>query len=351
MSYSHPSRRAILAVGGGIAVSGCIGSIGSDSPGAGTDDVTLLLNWNLSGLHAPYVAARENGFYDEAGFTNVELESGDGSDFAANQAGLGNVEFAITSSDQLLAANANELSPIAVGIVMQRNPNVVFADRERFGELAEPAQLEGATIGSGPGMVRTMTEAYLAHHGVLDGVDYVDTGFDTIQQLLTGDIDVAGGVFGDVVDAEQQGGEIETLEVHDVVPSYGHLIATNEAFAEENPDTVRSFLRATARGAVWAARNPDQAIDLLVDSQPELDETRANQYEKWAAMHAGYMRSETVETDGWGTSDSGPWTETYETLAAADFFEGEVDPADVWTNEYLDSDSEYIADYADLTGE
>ena len=349
VNSSHASRRAVLAVGGGIAVSGCIGGVGNDSSNGDPADVTLLLNWNLSGLHAPYVAARENGYYDDEGFANVDIESGDGSDFAANQAGLGNVEFAISSSDQLLAVNAEGLSPLAVGIVIQRNPNVVFADREQFGELTDPAQLEGATVGSGPGMVRTMTEAYLDHHGVLESVEYVDSGFDTVQQLLTGEIDAAGGVFGDVVDAEQQGRAIDVLDVHDVVPSYGHLVATNDDFAEENPDTVRSFLRATARGAVWAARNPDEAIDLLVDVQPELEETRENQYEKWETMHAEYMRSETVATDGWGASDSTPWTETYETLAAADFFEDDVDPDAVWTNEYLDGDSEYIADYADMT--
>ncbi|MFC6718061.1 ABC transporter substrate-binding protein [Natrialbaceae archaeon GCM10025810] len=351
MNHTHCSRRGFLALGGGIALSGCIGGSGRDGTAGGSGDefgsVTLLLNWNMSGLHVPYVAARENGFYEEEGFADVEIENGDGADFAANQAGLGNVEFAISSADQILAVNAEELSPVSVGIVMQRNPNVVFADRNSFGRLDDPERLEGATVGSGPGMVRTMTEAFLDHHGVLDGVEYVDTGFDTVQQVLNGDVDAAGGVFSDVVDAEHQGGEIDVLEIESAVASYGHLVATDRRFAERNADAVSGFLRATARGTAWAAENPDEAIDHLVDVHPELEETRENQAAKWERMYAEYLLSDAVEADGWGASGSGPWTETYETLSAADAIENDVDPESVWTNEYLDGDAEYVSDFAE----
>lgn len=320
---------------------------GADDPAV--TDVTLLLNWQLSGLHAPYVAASENDFYAAEGFEAVEIESGDGSDFAANQAGLGNVEFAVSSSDQLLNVNSRGLSPLCVGVVMQRNPNVVFATRDGFGELTDPEQLEVATVGSGPGMVRQMTEAYLEYHGVLESVEYVDSGFDTVQQLLSGEIDAAGGVFGDVVDAEHQGAEVDVLSIHEAIPSYGHLIATDEAFAAENPATVRSFLRATARGAVWASQNPEDAIDLLADVQPELEEVRENQRAKWDRMFREYMRSDAVAANGWGWNDPEPWERTHEVLADADVFEGDVDPETVWTNEYLDTESEYVADYSTLT--
>ena len=358
MNHTQRTRRGVLALGGAVALSGCAGRLGgsgdgdpSAEDGIAVESVSLLLNWNIGGLHTPYVAARENGFYEEEGFTDVEFESGDGSDFAANQAGLGNTEFAISSGDQILTVNSNELSPRAVGIVMQRNPNVVFADREEFGELSDPEQLEGVTVGSGPGMVRTMTEAYLDHHDLLDTVEYVDAGFDTVQQLLAGEIDVAGGVFSDVVDARHQDREIDVLEIEDAVSSYGHLITTDDSFAEENPDTVEAFLRATARGAVWAAQNPDEAIDHLVDVQPELEETRENQADKWEEMYTGYMLSETVETEGWGASAPEPWEETHDVLADGDALENEVDPADVWTNDYLDAEDEYVAEFADRIDE
>lgn len=376
------TRRAVIATLGTAAVSGCTGRFsgdgdvdagngsgdGGDGPtngsdgGSGSDgdddggadsapaveSPSLLLNWRISGLHAPYFAAQSQGFYEEEGFESVTIESGEGSDFAAQQVALGNTEFGVSSSDQVLGVNAGDLSPLAVGVVMQRSPVVVFSSREQFGdELTDPSQLSGATVGSGPGMVRQMVRGYFDASDVTD-VEYVDTGFDTVQRLLAGEIDAAGGVFGDVVDARHQGAEVDVLSVHDAVPSYGHTVTVGESFAEENPETVTAFLRATARGAVWADRNPEGAIDALVDAQGELAEVRENQRDKWDLMRSEYMLSETVREEGWGWNEPEPWQRTYETLDAADFFDGSVDPDAVYTNEYIDTDAEHIADYADL---
>ncbi|ADJ14357.1 NMT1/THI5 like domain protein [Halalkalicoccus jeotgali B3] len=354
-----------MGAAGAAAIAGCTGERdpgigddegssgegegGSGSPDPETTSVSLVLNWRIGGLHAPYFAAQENGFYAAEGFESVDIESGQGSDFAAQQVGVGNAEFALTSSDQVLNVTSKGLSPQCVGVVMQRNPVVVFSSRDSFGDPLEGAdQLRGRTLGSGPGMVRQMTEAYLESEGVLGEVEYVDSGFDTVQQLLTGEIDAAAGVFSDVVDARQQGYEIDTLSVAETIPSYGHMIATESGFGRENPTTIESFLRATARGAVWADRNPEAAIDALVAAQPELKEVRANQREKWELMRTEYTVSETVREEGWGASAPKPWRGTYETLAAGGFFDDEVDPDTVWTNEYLDTGSEYVADYADL---
>ncbi|MCH7659853.1 MAG: ABC transporter substrate-binding protein [Euryarchaeota archaeon] len=367
------TRRAFIGAVGGVALAGCTGErdpgVGDggdgDSGGAGGDDdtgsetpdpetssVSLVLNWRIGGLHAPYFAALENGFYTEEGFSDVDIESGQGSDFAAQQVGIGNAEFGITSSDQVLAVASEGLAPQSVGVMMQHNPVTVFSAPENFGEeLTDPEQLAGRTLGSGPGMVRQMTEAYLDSHGVLDEVDYVDSGFDTVQQLLTGEIDAAAGVFSDVVDAEHQDYGIDSLPTADTIASYGHLVAVEEGFGEENPHTVESFLRATARGAVWANQHPEEAIDALVSAQSELEEVRENQRDKWDVMRTEYMPSDTVREEGWGASDPDPWQETYDTLDAGGFFENDIDARTVWTNDYLDTEYEYVADYADLTEE
>lgn len=341
------SRRAFLgglAAAGVTGIGGCVGGAEESEPA----EVSLLLNWTPSGLHVPYYAARERGYYEEEGITLSELEQGQGSDFSARQVGLGNADFGITSSDQLLNINTRDLSPTCVGVVMQRSPVVVFSVRDQFGEeLTDPSQLADATVGSGPGMVRLMTKSYLGHHGLLEGVEYVDTGFDTVQQALSGEVDAAGGVFGDVVDARHQGATVDVLRVHEAIPSYGHVIATHDSVMSDNPERVRGFLRGTARGAAWAHNNPGDATDLLVDAVPELEEVRANQRDKWTELATGYMLSETVTQEGWGWSEPEPWERAYEILADGDALDGEVGPDEVWTNEYLDTDDEYVGGYAD----
>lgn len=199
-------------------------------------------------------------------------------------------------------------------------------------------------------MVRMLSSAYVEHHG-LDDVEFVDAGQDIVQQLLTGEVDAAAGVFSDVVDARHQDATIDTLSVADDVPSYGHVIAANRSFVDDNPDAARAFLRGTARGAAWASNEVEGAMDALVDAAPELEEARENQRDKWVALRDDYLVSETVEEHGWGYSDGEVWETTADVLSDHDFFEGSVDPDEVWTNEYLDTEYEYIGEFTDEAGE
>lgn len=344
------NRRQFLAAAAGTgatAVGGCLGAPTS-AGGSSLDEVSLLLNWKPSGLHAPYYAAKAEGFYEDQGVTVSEIESGDGSDFSAKQAGLGNTDLAVTSSDQVLAVNSRDLSPRSVGVVMQKSPVVVFTARDRFGEkFTDPAQLEGKTVGTGPGMVRVLTKLLLKDAGVLGSVTVEDTGYDTVQMLLSGKIDAAGGVFGDVVDTRHQGATVDSVPVSRAVSSYGHVLVTSSQFAEQNAGAVEAFLRGTARGMAWATNNPEKAVDRLVDAVPALEESRANQLDKWKLMAGEFTMSEAVRANGWGWSVAEPWRVTAEALRGADLLGGTVDPSAVWTNDHLDAEFEYIGSYAD----
>ena len=321
----------------------------SPEPTPSVEEVSLLLNWKPSGLHVPYYAAKARGFYEEEGLTISKIKAGQGSDFSAKQAGLGNTEFVVTSSDQVLNVNSRGLSPLAAGVVMQKSPVVVFSARDTFGgELTGADQLAGKTIGTGPGMVRLLSELFLKETGVRADVELVDTGYDTVQQLLAGKIDAAGGVFGDVISAQAQGYTVDSLQVANEVPSYGHVVATEEGFAADHPETVAAFLRATARGAAWGRNNVEKAIDTLVSANGSLAESRDQQREKWVTMADEHVLSDTVREHGWGWSEGEPWRVTEDALRGADKLGGEVNPKAIWTNDYLDIDYRYVDGYAEL---
>jgi len=348
------TRRRWLAAVGAAATAGCLGGPSSgteDTPTSGApspsvDDATLLLNWKPSGLHVPYYVAAAEGFYEDQGLGLSTIEVGQGSDFSAKQAGLGNVQFAVTSSDQVLNINSRDVSVRSVATVMQRSPVVVFSTTETFGgSLADAEQLAGKTVGTGPGMVRILTRLLLERAGVADDVELVDTGYDTVQKLLAGDVDAAGGVFGDAISTRAQGYTVDSIPVAEQVPSYGHVLATAPSFASDHPDAVRAFLRATARGAAFARRNPESAIDHLVDANGSLAETRDQQREKWETLATEFMLSSAVREHGWGWSEASPWETVATALDDADILDGDVDPASVWTNDHLDTGYRYIGSY------
>jgi NitT/TauT family transport system substrate-binding protein len=345
----NPSRRSYLATLGGLATAGCTAPALPGGDDTGQRDISLLLNWKPSGLHAPYYAARAQGYYEEEGLSMSEITSGQGSDFAAKQTGLGQVPFAISSADQILNSNSRDLSPRSVGVVMQHNPSIVFTTRTAFdGPLTDTSQLRGRRVGTGPGMVRVMTDLFLKESGVRSSVDLVDSGFNTVQQLLAGEIDAAGGVFADAVVAQTQGSTVDSIRVGPTIPSYGHVVATAREYAQANPEVVRSFLRATARGAAWAHRNPAQAVEHVVEDNQALAESRTQQRLYWEAMTGQYTLSPAVAAQGWGWSSADPWETTAEMLAEADLLGGSVDPDSVWTNAYLDTENQYIREYADI---
>jgi NitT/TauT family transport system substrate-binding protein len=371
MRRTATRRRFLVAAGatGAAGLAGCLGGGGTGADAGGTDtdtevgtgeptgtttgtpisgDHSLLLNWKPSGLHAPYFAAKANGFYDEEGLSLAAIETGEGSTFSAKQAGLSNVEFAISSSDQVVNINSRGLSPQSVGVVMQKSPAVVFSTRETFGgELTSVDQLAGRTIGTGPGMVRVLTALLLEEAGVRGEVEMVDTGYDTVQQLLSGEIDAAGGVFGDAISAEAQEYTVDSIAVGDNIPSYGHVVTAERDWAAENDEAVRAFLRATARGAAWAQSNPGDAIDALIDANGVLEESRGQQRQKWETMATEFMTGDVVAEHGWGWSENEPWQVVHDALADTDALDGEVDPTSVWTNGYLDTEYEYIGSYTD----
>jgi len=339
----HTRRSVLASIGAGAALTaGCLGAPGND-----TESVSLMLNWTPNGLHVPYYAAQSEGFYEEEGIELTEIVGGEGSQASARQAGLGNNEFGVTSSDQVLLVNGGELDVESVGVMMQQSPNVLFSTREAFGgELTDPQQLAGKTVGTGPGMVKMLTELYLEAVGVRSEVELVDAGYETVQRLLAGEIDAAGGVFGDAIDARYQDATVDTLSVADEVPSYGHILATSPSYAEENPETVRGFLRATARGAAWATNNREAGVDALVEANESISEVREQARATWDTLAEDHIVGPAVEEHGWGWHQSEPWTTMADALEEAD--SGSVPPTEeVWTNDYLDTDSEYVGRYTE----
>lgn len=341
-------RRTILAAIGSATVAGCVESsrLGASES---VPEASLLLNWKPNGLHVPYFTAKMNGYYQEQGLQLTEIKSGQGSDVSAKQVGAGNVKFAITSSDQIVNINSRGLSALSVAVVMQRSPVLLFTVRKHFGEkLTDVKQLAGKTVGSGPGMVRILTKLLLERQGVLEDVELVDTGYDTVQQLLAGKIDVAGGVFGDAIGARHQNNTIDSISVADMIPSYGHVIATGESVASDQEDAIKAFLRGTAHGAAWAHQNPEKAIDHLVESVPALEESRTIERDKWEMMASEFMLSPTIRERGWGWSKAKPWRVTYQALHSAGLLDESLKTDTVWTNEYLDRGFKYIDSYHDV---
>lgn len=317
--------------------------------------VTFQLNWEPNGFQSPYFLARERGFYDEEGI-DVQFVEGHGSPFAAEETARGRADFGLAGGSAVLSVQSEGLDPLAVAAVTQKTPAAVYTLRDGFGEPFErPEQLVGKTVAPSATKTRILTAQLLEDSGIREEVELLSvdeyTHHRVGHKLLDGDIDAAVGVVTNGIELEREyDREADELPIGDHLTIYGMTLVTNPDFADEQPDVVRSFLRATARGWAASTNDPEAAIDALVARNATLERNRDIERIKFETAADALQFTEHVRGHGWGNHDETRWQTLSTTLAETDLLDGDIDPAAAWTNEYLDTSAASIGQYADRIG-
>lgn len=312
--------------------------------------VRTVLNWKPNPTQAGYFVARERGYYEEEGL-RVELVPGQGGRFATKQVGLENAEFGLASGVATLQARANDLPVRSYAAAQQSSNAALFTTRGAFGgELSDPEQLAGTRIAVVTGSAKTMAyvEAMLAEAGVRDGVELVTVGVEQqTSNLLAGNVDVATGIFSNALALQRQGYDASMLLVGKYVPTIGRTVVSRPGFAADQPAAVRGFLRATARGWLWAANNPSAAEDVMIEEKPSLEESRELGVTKIEFTAKNLVSTPAVARNGWGWQSGDVWTTVHETVAANDVVTADLAVEDAWTNEFLDASAAAIGEFGD----
>jgi NitT/TauT family transport system substrate-binding protein len=218
---------------------------------------------------AGFYVARERGWYREAGL-DVELTVHDvgRGDTLAHLARY-EVDFGVFPSNRLLVRRERREPLIGVAAVNQTGLETIQA--RRASGISRPRDLEGRRIGYGP---TPRGRAMVSHLVAADGGDpsqvlSVDSGGHelTPEYLVSSGLDALFGGYWcwDVLSREVPEAELHTWRVDEIgAPAYhSYLLGTQETTAEQNPELVRSFVQATARGFEAAAADQPQTLALL----------------------------------------------------------------------------------------
>ena len=110
------------------------------------------------------------------------------------------------------------------------------------------------------------------------GADYsdvkmVDVGFDLMSSMTTGNVDATIGclVNHEVPQMEEEGFEVNWFDLDEYgVPTYyeGIFLANDKAI-EQDSETLKAFLRASAKGFADMKADPEAALKTLLDNQNE----------------------------------------------------------------------------------
>lgn len=266
-------------------------------------DITVAVNWVFDGEHPAFFVALDKGYYRDNGL-NVKIVRGFGGSDTVKRVATGEVPIGMGDAVSAILSNARGLPVKIVAVYFDRAP---FA----FHTLAEsgidhPRKLAGKTAAAPPGDVQRAAWPLLAKAVGIDPNSLTWVNVEAaakIVSLCERKVD-ATPFFYDAVETLWRacGGKDKVITMpywKYGVDIYGMVIVVNPDFLNKHPEVVRGFLDALFKATQWSILNPDEAIKIMRDYQPQLDqeltksqwiiEISTMQTDRIKSNHLGYV--------------------------------------------------------------
>jgi putative hydroxymethylpyrimidine transport system substrate-binding protein len=329
-----PAR--IAAVLAALAAAALLAACGEKQEELGAPEAQpfeLALDFYVNPDHAGIFTALDRGYFAKAG---LDVRPRVPSDPSApiRQVAAGRADLAISYAPEVLLAHEQGLGVVAVAALVDE-PLTSLISLPAAG-IEGPADLRGKTVATAGIPYQTdYLETILAKAGVAtDDVKNVSVGFNLLPALLGGQADAILGGFRNVegVDLAQRGEAPRVVPVDQLgVPRYDELVlvASSDAVAQE-PETLRLFLAALAKGTADAVADPAAATASVLESGEGLDPALTR-----AEVDATLPLLAASKNERFGEMNGEEWELFASWMAAAQLI-GEVPNAgEVLTNELL----------------
>jgi NitT/TauT family transport system substrate-binding protein len=261
-----------------LATLAMMGSPQNVAYGQSLEKLTVRFTWKLKGEYAPLYVALEKGYYKAEGL-DVALSEGNGAQNVLKALAAGNEKFGYGPAVAAAQAVSQGLPVKVVALYQTSAPMGVIAFPDT--PLKAPKDLEGKRLAISVGetfgdMIRPFARVNNVDLGQVQLIQ-MDASARTMQ-FLTRKIDVMSVYLSnELPQIEKRAGvKFNVIKVTDFGLSVlGSSMYVSNEFAEQNPETVKKLLRATAKGYRDAMANPKQAARIMekhmvVPEQPDV---------------------------------------------------------------------------------
>lgn len=322
-----------------VLLAGCAGQ--QAGAGDARTSLTLALDWTPNTNHTGIYVAQQKGWYEEAGVDLKILPYAEGTTTDVLVSG-GKADFGISSEESVVLARAAGQDVVSVAAIMQKNTSALVTLKSSG--IDSPKELVGKRYaGFGAPFEEPVISTMIEHDGGRGTFKNVTANLYGYEAVKAGQADFVWIFMGwDGVQARRSGLNLNAFYIseHGVPDYYTPVIISSNEQIKADPDAVRAFVSATARGYEWAIEHPDEAADLLVQGAPKgaaPDPVLARESQRWLSPRY----KEGAET--WGTQELAKWTEyprfMYRTGKVTDAagkpVREEPDYEAYFTNEYL----------------
>lgn len=333
-------KRRIAVLFTAVLLAGACGSGSKKDTGSATSttkplrSLTLMLNWTPNNHHAGIYIALDKGWYRDAGL-DVKIVAADPNGVEPVVA-QGGADIGIAQAESILPARAQGMPVVSIATLLPHNDSSLMSLGSSG--ITRPKDLEGRTYGGYGGALEKELISKLVS---CDGGDPSKVKF-----VEVGNVDYLAGMDAHTFDfvwiftgwdalraqtvVQRPVNLIKFSDHYDCIPDwYTPALITSEKMLSDRPDDVRAFLAATARGYDDARKSPQDAVDAMLKSAPELDSklvTAAATY--YAPLYAD-------QGQPWGVESKDVWAK-FETFAkSSGLIDSDVDVSKVFTNDYL----------------
>lgn len=290
---------------------------GSEDTSEENVKITFCLDWTPNTNHTGLYVALANGYYEEAGL-DVEIvqppENG-----ATTMCASGQAQFAVDAQDTFAAALDSDtpMEVTAVAGILQHNTSCIMA---RAGEgLDRPAGLTGKTYSTwdSPIELAMLRKVVNDDGGDFDKVNLISNNItDEPAALAANQTDAIWVFYGwGGINADIEGVDVDTWffsDIDETLDYYTPVIIANNDFLAESPEVAKAFLEATAKGYEYAAENPDEAAQILIDGD---DTGSLTGCEDLVKKSQEYLSQQYLDENGkWGLFDEDRWNGFYSWL-------------------------------------
>ncbi|MGZ5015249.1 MAG: diguanylate cyclase domain-containing protein [Methylobacter sp.] len=274
----------------------------------GLDPVTLQLKWKHQFQFAGYYAAKEKGFYRDAGLDVTIVEATPGID-PAQEVIAGRAQFGVGTSELILNRYRGD-AVVVLGVIFQHSPlSLIALSKSGIDNIHK---LIGRKVMIEPSSAELF--AYLLQEGFTSKAFNLQHHSLDLNDLLSGKTDAMSVYVTDELYLlkQQKRAYIQFSPRMSGIDFYGDNFFTLESELEQHPQRVKAFREATLRGWRYAMQNPDEIVQLIYDRYSQRHSIGHLQFEA-DAMH-DLMQPELIDP---GYMNIGRWqhiAQTYHQL-------------------------------------
>jgi len=271
---SLPRRVGAIAaavVASALLLAGCAsgGSTPASSGGSGEaasfGDISVQYSWIKNEEFAGEFYAYENGYYDEAGFTEVTGVAGP--DTGVAKLLSGSVQVALSDAASVGAAVAEQDAPLKIiGATFQKNPFTILSLTEG-GDIKTPEDLIGKKIGVQDSNASVFAALLAANDIDPSDVEIVPVDFDPTP-LINGEVDgFMAYLTNEAITVEMAGYPVTNLAyAENGLPYVAETFTVTDQYLAENRDLLKAFLIAEIKGWTDTFTQPvEDTVSLVTD--------------------------------------------------------------------------------------